>query len=135
MGLAQTSAHGGYMTNQLTTIVDAYLESLNEQDAVKRKQLVERAWAADGSFVDPLIQVAGHDQLANVAVMVATKYPGHAFRRASGIDCHNGLVRFGWEFVGPDGAVVLAGLDVGELATDGRLQRIAGFFGALPAKA
>lgn len=135
MGRAHHRAHREHTMNNITTIVDAYLESLNEQDAGKRKQLVERAWAANGSFVDPLIQVAGHDQLANIAVMVATQYPGHAFRRASGIDSHNGLVRFGWEFVGPDGAIVLAGLDVGELAADGRLQRIAGFFGALPERA
>jgi len=118
-----------------TTVVDNYLASLNEQDAAKRQQLVAHAWATDGSFVDPLIQVAGHDQLAAIAPMVATKYPGHTFRRSSGIDSHNGLVRFGWEFVGADGNVVLAGIDVGELAADGRLQRIVGFFGPLPAMA
>ena len=34
--------------------------------------------------------------------------------------------------VGPDGAVAVAGMDVGEVAADGRLRRITGFFGGLP---
>ena len=38
---------------------------------------------------------------------------------------------FDRELVAPDGAVVVTGLDVGELAADGRLQRMAGFFGDL----
>ena len=47
------------------------------------------------------------------------------------IDEHHGYLRFAWELVGPDGTVALTGLDVGELADDGRLRRITGFFGEL----
>jgi hypothetical protein len=50
----------------------------------------------------------------------------------SGIDAHHDYLRFLRELVAPDGTVALAGLDVGELAADGRLRRITGFFGALP---
>ena len=39
--------------------------------------------------------------------------------------------RYAWELVGPDGTVALTGLDVGELAGDGRVRRISGFFGEL----
>ena len=42
-------------------------------------------------------------------------------------------VRFGWELGVPGGDVTVAGLDVGILAADGRLQRITGFFGDLTA--
>ncbi len=62
-----------------------------------------------------------------------THFPGHSFRRTTGIDAHHEFVRFGWELVGPDGAVAIAGYDVGELADDGRLRRITGFFGDPPA--
>jgi hypothetical protein len=34
--------------------------------------------------------------------------------------------------VGPDGDVVLTGIDVGELAADGRLRAMTGFFGLAP---
>jgi hypothetical protein len=40
-------------------------------------------------------------------------------------------VRFGWQLTGPDGTVTVAGIDVGTLAADGRLQSVVGFFGPL----
>src|SRR5262245_40226730 len=56
---------------------------------------------------------------------VQTRFPAHRFRRVSDIDSHHHVLRFGWKLVAPDGAVVVTGLDVGELAADGRLQRMA----------
>ena len=64
---------------------------------------------------------------------VHEQFPGHTFRRTSGIDAHHNLIRFGWDLVGPDGSTTVAGLDVGIVADDGRLQRIGGFMGDLPA--
>ena len=60
-------------------------------------------------------------------------FPGHSFRRTSGIDAHHDQVRFAWELVGPDGVVAISGLDTGELDDTGRLRRIVGYFGELPA--
>ena len=65
---------------------------------------------------------------------VHSKFPGHRFRRTSGVDAHNGQLRFGWELAAPDGAIAVAGVDVGEIGADGRLARITGFFGPLPEK-
>jgi hypothetical protein len=64
---------------------------------------------------------------------VQAKFPGHRFRRVSGVDVHHDELRFGWELRSPDGAVVVTGIDVGALGPDGRLRRITGFFGELPA--
>jgi hypothetical protein len=66
-----------------------------------------------------------------MAKTMQSLYPGHTFRRTSGIDAHHEHLRFSWDLVGPDGAVVLAGVDVGDISEDGRLQRITGFFGDL----
>jgi hypothetical protein len=44
-------------------------------------------------------------------------------------------VRFAWELVGADGNVMAGGIDIGVIADDGRLSRIAGFLGDLPAAA
>lgn len=59
-------------------------------------------------------------------------YPGHRFRRTSVVDGHHDQIRFGWELVAPDGTCTVAGVDVGLLARDGRLDQIVGFFGELP---
>jgi hypothetical protein len=39
---------------------------------------------------------------------------------------------FAWDLAGPDGSVIVTGLDLGKLAADGRFRRISGFFGELP---
>jgi len=76
-----------------TTIVDTYLAMWNETDPECRAQLIERAWAGEGRYVDPMVEAEGH---AAISEMVA-------------------------------------GVDIGALASDGRLRRITGFFGEVPA--
>jgi hypothetical protein len=51
----------------------------------------------------------------------------------SGIDQHHNQIRFGWAYVDKDGKRAIAGIDVGELGEDGRLRRIVGFWGGVPA--
>jgi hypothetical protein len=49
-----------------------------------------------------------------------------------GLDQHDGMFRFSWVLVDPQGQPQLEGMDFVELAADGRLQRITGFFRAFP---
>jgi hypothetical protein len=116
----------------LSTTVDDYLAAWSEPDGDTRAALIARVWNADGRLVDPPLEGAGHDGIDGLAVALQTHYPGHRFRRTSGVDAHHDQFRFAWELVGPDGAVAIAGLDVGEVDGDGRLRRITGFFGDLP---
>jgi len=120
--------------NDLTTTVDTYLAAWNETDRDERTVLIAKAWTNDGRLIDPPLAAEGHAGIDEMVATMQTQFPGHYFRRASGVDAHHDHLRFGWELVGPDGDVALAGLDVGEVAEDGRLRRITGFFGELPAK-
>lgn len=119
--------------NDLTTTIDTYLAAWNETDSARRAELIARVWSTDGQLIDPPMAAEGHAKIGEMAAALQAQFPGHRFRRASGIDTHHDYLRFAWELVGPDGAVALAGLDVGECAADGRLRRITGFFGPLPA--
>jgi hypothetical protein len=116
----------------LVATVDRYFAMWNAADDAARRAAITSAWTADGAYVDPLVQATGHDELAAMVAGVREQFPGQTFRRTSGIDAHHGLVRFSWELVAEDGAVTVAGLDVGIVAEDGRLSRIGGFFGPLP---
>ena len=116
----------------VTTTVDTYFDMWNEDDPAKRLELIEQAWGSDGRYVDPLLEADGHEALSAMVENVHQHYPGHRFERTSGIDAHHDLVRFAWQLAAPDGAVTVAGIDVGELTADGRLRRITGFFGDLP---
>jgi hypothetical protein len=120
-------------TTDVTTTVDGYLSAWNERDPQRRAELIERVWAPDGRLVDPPLTGEGHQGISAAAGAMHEHYAGHSFRRASEVDQHHDHLRFAWELVGPEGEIALRGLDVGELAADGRLLRITGFFGELAA--
>jgi hypothetical protein len=117
----------------LVVTVDRYLDGLNETDPGRRADLVAAAWTEHGQFLDPLLEAEGHEALGTMIENIHGLYPGHRFARTSGIDAHHGLARFTWEMRGPDGSLTVAGLDVAEVAADGRLRSVTGFFGELPA--
>jgi hypothetical protein len=118
--------------SDVTTTVDTYLAMWNETDPRRRAEHIERAWARDGEYVDPVQEAHGHATLSDMVDGVHARFPGHRFRRVSGVDLHHDQLRFGWELAAPNGNVVVAGIDVGRLAPDGRLRGITGFFGELP---
>ena len=118
----------------VTIAVDAYLAAYGEPDARRRAELIALAWAPDGRLIDPPLTARGHEAISAMAEAVQQQFPGHGFRRVSAVDAHHDHLRFAWELVGADGTVALAGLDVGELDGEGRLRRITGFFGELPAR-
>jgi hypothetical protein len=114
--------------NQLDTTIDTHLEAYAEADPVRR-----RVWAADGRLVDPPLEGAGHSGIDDMAAALQTQFPGHTFRRTTPIDAHHGFARYEWAMLAPDGTTVLSGLDVAEVADDGTLHRVVGFFGPLAA--
>jgi SnoaL-like domain len=112
-------------------VVDDYVATWNEADPERRGELIARAWADEGTYVDPLAQATGHEALNTMISALRDQFPGHAVVRTSGVDAHHGLIRFGWHLTGADGNVAVEGIDVGIVAPDGRLARLAGFFGPL----
>ncbi len=117
----------------IAAIVDTSLAALAEPDKAKRREMIMQAWAEDGSLTDPPLAGEGHDGLSQFADAVCEHYAGHSFRRTSAVDVHHDRFRYSWELVAADGSVTVAGIDVGDLAADGRLHTVTGFFGDLPA--
>ena len=121
-------------TTNITTTIDTWFAALNEPDASRRTAHVEQAWAADGRWVDPPFEGEGHAAISQMVDGVYAQFPKARFRRVSSLDAHHDTVRYAWELVDPEGEVLVAGTDIGQLAPDGRLQRVSGFFGELPAE-
>ena len=98
----------------------------------------EKSLADDASYTDPAYEVRGKEEIAS---HIGRSLSGEAYGGAaagaripisSGVDQHHGLFRFSWVMVDPQDQLLLEGMDFVELAGDGRLQRITGFFGAFP---
>jgi hypothetical protein len=122
------------LMTDISTTVDNWFAALNEPDPGDRRAHIEQAWSPDGQWVDPPFEGQGHDALNQMIDGVHAQYPKAQFQRTSAVDSHHDAVRYRWELVGEDGNVIVAGLDAGQLAADGRLQRVTGFFGE-PAEA
>jgi hypothetical protein len=109
------------------TLAQQYLAAWNERDTPARRAQVARLFTLDAEYLDPMMQGAGHDGIDALIAGAQQHFPGHRFVLAGTPDAHHDVLRFGWTLHGPDGALVVRGLDVAQVAADGRLARVTGF--------
>jgi SnoaL-like domain len=111
---------------------DRMLAAWNERDVALIRSHLDQALAADVEFIDPTIVTRGVDEFdANIRGFRG-KYPHADCVRTSGVDTHHDLHRYSWHIVVGQ-QVVVAGFDVVETDAEGRVRRVLGFFGPLPA--
>jgi hypothetical protein len=114
------------------SVVTDYCTAWSVADRSARDRLLARVWAADGVYSDPTPTLAkGRAVLSEVIAAFQRHYPGAHFR-CSAPQMHHRAMRVTWILFGPDGAQVTHGLDIYDMARDGRIQRIVGFFGEPP---
>ncbi|MFB7742028.1 nuclear transport factor 2 family protein [Streptomyces sp. NPDC001251] len=116
--------------------VTRYFEAWNADPAEGIAKAVAAGWTEDGTYTDPLVEVAGHDAIAAVITGARAQFPGFEFRLFGAVDGNHDIARFGWELVSvADGSAPVAGFDVITLAEDGRIRSVAGFLDRVPATA
>ena len=126
------------MTDTTTTttdtgvLLDTYFEMWRTTDPAERAALVAQAFTEDGRHVDKHADATGHAELVEMITGVHAGFPGFQMARTSGVDRFGDQLRFAWDLNAADGSPIVAGLDIAEVAADGRLQRVTGFWGALP---
>jgi SnoaL-like domain len=114
--------------------LDRMLDIWNEQDMSKVRLQLEAALAKDVVFIDPTIETHGIEEFEANVRSFRTKYPRAALRKTSGVDSHHSLHRYTWDItVGTK--LLVSGFDVSETDAEGKVKRVLGFFGPLPAAA
>jgi hypothetical protein len=111
--------------------VATYGAAWNERDVDRRRALLAQVWADDGVYLDPTGRVEGVEGLVEHISGFQGMFPGHTIDMTSGVDAHAHVFRFRWEMRHAD-VVALEGMDYGDLADDGRIAHIVGFFGPWP---
>ncbi|GAA0969527.1 nuclear transport factor 2 family protein [Acrocarpospora macrocephala] len=114
------------------TLVERYVATWNETDADARAKAVAELWTEDGTYTDPLADVAGHAGIAAVIEAAQGMFPGLVFTPGELYDAHHHIARFTWHLGPADGAPVATGFDVVELAGDGKIRRVLGFLDQVP---
>lgn len=115
-----------------TTTIDRYLDAFGEPDPDRRRALVGETFAENATLADPPIDATGHDGLTEMFGVVQQHYPGHTFRRTSGVDEHHGVARYEWELATDGGGSAITGTDIVRFGADGRIASVVGFFGPIP---
>ncbi len=119
------------MAQTTETLIDDYLSAYCEPDLATRAAAVSRVWAEDGRLTDPPMEVAGHESIVALTDALLGQYPAYRFRRTTAVDAHHGFARYGWALVDTNGKPAIEGCDFAEIADDGRLRRVVGFFGPM----
>ncbi|MCZ7435989.1 nuclear transport factor 2 family protein [Micromonospora sp. WMMC241] len=120
--------------NAYSDRVDRYLAVWNETDADARAAAVGALFTPDATYVDPLAEVRGREQIAAAIAGVQQTFPGHVLRPHGPVDGHHDVVRFGWELVPATGGdSVAVGFDVAVHDTEGRVRAVLGFLDKTPA--
>lgn len=119
---------------QAGEIADRYIAVWNETDAERRRALIAENWAESATYVDPLMQGQGHDQIGALIGAVHARFPGFRFSLDGRADGYGDKVRFSWA-LGPEGqADMIKGTDFVVLEGE-RLISVIGFLDKVPANA
>ena len=83
------------------------------------------------TYAHPPHAATGHDEILAVIDEFQQRRPGHRIVTTGPAEVVHGWLRATWAVLGPDGATVLQGIMVAELASDGRMRRAVNFWGLL----
>ncbi len=120
-------------TTSAQQTVQTYLATWNATREPERRGLLDQYWAADATYVDPLIAVSGRDGVSAAVGGAHEQFPGFVFSLVGEVDAHHDQLRFQWG-LGPAGAEPLVvGFDVLVLDQEGRITDVRGFLDRVPA--
>jgi hypothetical protein len=135
LGATAAVAPANARAEQLLTpqaAVVGYCDAWNTTDIVVRTRLLERVWAADGVYSDPTAFDVGRAALSEEIATFQKHHPGNRFR-CSAAQAHHRYMRVSWILFAPHGNQLAQGMDFYEMARDGRISQLVGFFGPPPA--
>lgn len=111
---------------------DAWFATWNEADGGRRDALLAEAAVEGVEFRDAFGCVAGRAELAAHIAAARQHMPGMRLERAGAPRQVQGRALVDWRVPGPDGGDVARGTNALELAPDGRLRVVTGFWTAGP---
>jgi hypothetical protein len=116
----------------MTDLMTTYLACWNETDADVRRALIDQHWSETATYVDPMAEVAGREELSATIGAVQQQFPGFVFTPVGAVDAHHNQARFQWGLGLTDAEPVIVGFDVIVTDVDGRIERVLGFLDRVP---
>jgi uncharacterized protein YndB with AHSA1/START domain len=113
----------------LAQAVDAFFAAWSEKDEARRRAALATIATDDVAFADAFSCTAGIEDLVAHLSAAQMHMPGVVLERSGDVRHCQGTALADWVAKGPDGAPRGRGTNVFELALDGRIARVVGFWG------
>jgi ketosteroid isomerase-like protein len=115
--------------------VSGYIDAWNARGDAQRDAAVAKAYTEDAVYVDPARRGEGHAGLSEMIAKVHGAFPpAYRFALKGKVDAYGDRARFQWEAGGTkDAPLHFVGMDVIEIAADGRIRNVTGFIDVAPA--
>jgi hypothetical protein len=113
-------------------LVTRYLQTFNETDVERRRELLEALYAPDCTYTDPNVDLHGPEQIGAFIAQTHEQFPGVTFTLGGPIDAHHDQARFQWHAGPAEAPDAYVGFDV-IVAEDDRIRNVYGFIDAAPA--
>jgi ketosteroid isomerase-like protein len=131
--VSPAGAAGQTTPSSVDQAFDQYARAWAEPDAAARSALLAPVWAKNGQYKDPTVDLKGVRALSAHIGEFLKQYPAAKLTKTSKTDVYGSTFRASWSLKFGDGKTPdLEGFDYGELDKNGRIVKIAGFFGPLP---
>ena len=114
-----------------TEIANRYIALWNEKDGAVRQSLLAKHWAADATYVDPMMAGSGAGEIDALIGGVQARFPAFSFRLIRKPDGYGDQIRFSWGLGPEDDDSPIEGTDF-VVIKDGRIQSVSGFLDRVP---
>jgi len=104
-----------------------YAAAWSMPDRAARQKVLEARLTPDVQYVDPAISTSGYTEISDYMEHFQVGNPGRRFVIADVLSHHSYCLAY-WTMQNEDNDVEMRGASFADLAPDGRLQRIRGFF-------
>lgn len=116
----------------MTDLAERYLATWNETDPAARRQLLDTHWAADATYIDPVVDARGLEGIDATIAGAQAQFPGFLFTQLDEMDAHHQQARFRWGLGAPGEPPLVEGFDVVVIDDEGRIERVYGFLDKVP---
>ena len=113
----------------LSQAVDAFLAAWSEKDEARRRASLAAVATEDVTFADAFSCTAGIEDLVAHLAAAQVHMPGVVLSRTGDVRQCQGTAVVEWAAKGPEGTPRGQGTNVFDLAPDGRIARVVGFWG------
>ena len=104
-----------------------YAAAWSTPDRTARQRILEARLTPDVHYADPMTTTSGYAEISNYMESFQTGYPGRRFVIGNVLNHHDNCLAY-WTMQNRDDEIEMRGASFADIAPDGRLRRIRGFF-------